>query len=130
MSEQYYVHYAEPGETGNKVDVRWLTLSGDGPVGLLAAGLPHLSVSALPFTTADLDGPKHSYELTPREFTTLALDLKQMGVGGDDSCGAQPHEEYRLPPTKYGYQFCLRTSDPAHDSPAALVKQALPWQNR
>jgi beta-galactosidase len=31
-----------------------------------------------------------------------------MGVGGDDSWGALPHEEYRLPAKPYSYRFRLR----------------------
>ena len=126
VADQFYVHYVEPGETGNKVDVRWLALSGAGPVGIVAAGMPHLSVNALPFTTADLEGPAHPYELTPRSSTTLNLDLKQLGVGGDNSWGARPHEEYRLPAAPYEYSFRLRAYDRVGESPAALSKVRLP----
>ena len=39
---------------------------------------------------------------------TVNLDHRQMGVGGDDSWGAQPHAEYRLPADKtYRYSFRL-----------------------
>ena len=38
---------------------------------------------------------------------TVNLDHRQMGVGGDDSGGAQPHKEYRLPAEHYEYRFRL-----------------------
>jgi beta-galactosidase len=38
---------------------------------------------------------------------TVNLDHRQMGVGGDDSWGAQPHNEYRLPVMHYDYKFRL-----------------------
>jgi len=39
-----------------------------------------------------------------------------MGVGGDDSWGAQPHAEYRLPADKsYQYKFIL---EPVRAPPA------------
>ena len=126
IKDQYFMDYSEPGETGNKVDVRWVALTGEGPIGLLAVGLPHLSVNALPFTTADLEGPKHPHELTPRDFVTLNLDLKQMGVGGDDSWGAWPHAEYRIPAQAYDYRFRLRAFDPRQDVPMELSRRALP----
>jgi beta-galactosidase len=126
VAEQYFVHYAEPGETGNKVDVRWLALSGAGDAGLLISGMPLLSANALPFATFDLEGPKHPYELTPRDFTTLNVDFRQVGVGGDDSWGAQPHPEFRLPPARYEYQFRLQAYRAAQESPAQLSKRALP----
>ncbi len=39
---------------------------------------------------------------------TLNLDLRQTGVGGDDSWGARPHPEYTLAPEPYRYSFTLR----------------------
>lgn len=126
VNKQYFVAYSEPGESGNKVDVRWVALTGPGSVGLLAVGMPLLSVNALPFTAADLEGPKHSHELAPRAFVALNLDLKQMGVGGDDSWGALPHEAFRIPAQAYSYSLRLRTFDPALESPADLAKTALP----
>ncbi len=37
----------------------------------------------------------------------MNLDYRQMGVGGDDSWGAWPHAQYRLPARAYGYKFRL-----------------------
>jgi beta-galactosidase len=124
--DQFFVDYAEPGESGNKVGVRWATLTGDSTIGLLVIGQPELSVNALPYTTADLEGPKHPYELTLRDFVTLNVDLKQMGVGGDNSWGAQPHGEYRLKPQAYAYTLRLRAFNTASENPAALSKLRLP----
>jgi len=31
-----------------------------------------------------------------------------MGVGGDNSWGARPHEEFRLPGREYAYRFLIR----------------------
>ena len=126
VRDQYYVDYSEPGECGNKVDVRWATLTGKLPVGLLAVGIPRLSVNALPFTTSDLEGPKHPHELTPRDFVTLNLDHKQMGLGGDNSWGAWPHAEYRIPVQPYEYRFRLRAFDTRRESPAELSRFVLP----
>ncbi|MNT69280.1 Beta-galactosidase [compost metagenome] len=36
------------------------------------------------------------------------IDLQQMGVGGDNSWGAQTHPQYRLPYQDYQYSFILR----------------------
>ncbi len=126
IAEQFFADYSEPGESGNKVDVRWVALTGGGEVGVLAVGRPLLSVSALPFSTAALEGPKHPFEIERGDGVTLNLDLRQMGVGGDDSWGALPHEEYRLPAQAYAYAFYLRAFNPAQDSPAVLSKRDLP----
>jgi beta-galactosidase len=35
------------------------------------------------------------------------IDHKQMGVGGDNSWGAKPHEQYTLPAQNYEFTFQL-----------------------
>ncbi|MBI5396595.1 MAG: DUF4981 domain-containing protein [Verrucomicrobia bacterium] len=104
---QFFSDYTEPGESGNKVNVRWAALS-NGKVGLLAVGMPLLSVNALHHTTDDLQSAKHAFELPARDITVLNLDLVQQGVGGDNSWGAWPHEEFMIPCREQGYSFRLR----------------------
>jgi len=109
VEEQFYADYTETGETGNKVDLRWLALA-NGKIGLLVIpdrpGL--LSANALHYGTADLNAGKHAFELPHRDYVTLNLDLKQQGVGGDNSWGAWPHEEFLIPCQEYSYSFRLR----------------------
>ena len=50
----------------------------------------------------------HSTDVTPREQVNLNIDLAQMGVGGDNSRGAQTHWQYRLTARKYEYSFRIR----------------------
>ena len=88
--------YVRPQENGNRTDVRWVALTGADGTGLLASGMPLLSVSAWPFTMADLEKATHVNELPRRDSITLNLDHRQMGVGGDDGWGARPHPEYTL----------------------------------
>jgi beta-galactosidase len=107
VEEQFYPHYTEPGETGNKVDVRWVALTDEKGSGLLAIGLPLLSVNALHHTTEDLNAGKHPHVIPRRDYVTLNLDLKQQGLGGDDSWGAWPHSEFLIPLQEYRYSFRL-----------------------
>ena len=126
VSEQYF-DYSEPGETGNKVDVRWVTLTNDKGIGLLAIGQPALSVNALHYTTEDLMSASHGWEMTRRDYITLNLDLVQMGIGGDDSWGAMPHQEFRIPSDKsYSYSFCLRPFSSKDVDLDKLVKRVFP----
>jgi len=99
--------YVRPQENANRTDVRWVTLTNAQGVGLRATGL--LSVSAWPYTMADLQSGRHIHDLPRRNAITVNLDHKQMGVGGDNSWGARPHPEYTLPATKtYSYDFTLQ----------------------
>jgi beta-galactosidase len=90
------------------VDVRWVALRRDRGVGLLAVGMPLLSVNALRYGTEDLNAGMHPHELPKREEVTLNLDLMQQGVGGDNSWGDWPHEEHLIPCQQYEYSFILQ----------------------
>jgi beta-galactosidase len=118
--------YARPQENGNKTDVRWLTLTDEDGVGLLAVGMPLLSVSAWPYTMADLERARHINELPPRDTITLNLDYRQMGVGADDGWGARPHPEYCLPCQPYSYRFRLRPCTPDMGDANTLARASLP----
>jgi beta-galactosidase len=118
--------YSQPQETGNHVDARWLALTDDGGHGLLAVGEPTLSAGALHYATEDIDQAGHTYELTRLPETVLNLDLAQRGLGGDDSWGALPHEEFRLMKKAYSYRVRLHPFDARADSPMTLSKVAMP----
>ena len=122
--------YVRPQETGTRSDVRWTALTDEAGAGLLVVGLPHLSFSALPYRISDLDGGEtksrtHWAELAPRNETTLAVDFRQAGVGGDDSWGAVPHREYTLWPQNLEYRFLMRPISP-DDDPGVLARLVLP----
>lgn len=106
-----YRSYIRPQESGNKTDVRWFTLSNNQGKGLYVGGLEkNLSVSAWPYSTKNLDEALHTYDLKPENYVTLNIDLKQMGVGGDDSwsMNALPHKEFRVPAKDYSYGFFIK----------------------
>jgi len=130
VMEQYHP-YIRPQENGNKTDVRWAALTNDNGIGLLAAGMPLLNVSANHFSIDDFaNGPekeqKHAADLIKRDWVTFNLDYKQMGVGGDTSWGkrARSHSEYTLPANKeYSYSFRLRPFSKKDGFPMALSKE-------
>ncbi len=113
ITEQYHP-YIRPQENGNKTENRWLTLTNSAGVGLKIIGQPLFDFSAQKFTTDDFDlggfeKPfKHTCDLVPKDFITLHVDFGQMGVGGDDSWGAQTHDEYKLFPKPYSLRFVLQ----------------------
>jgi beta-galactosidase len=124
VAEQAF-SYTEPGETGNKAGVRWVTLCDKRGVGLLAVGQPLLSVNALHHTTEDLMSCMHPWEMPLRQEVTLNLDLAQMGVGGDNSWGAMQHPEFLLPASQaYRYAFVLRPFKGDAKDAAALACRA------
>jgi beta-galactosidase len=118
--------YVRPQENGNRTDVRWIALTDAGGAGLLAVGLPQMSVSAWPYTMQDLETATHTNELPRRDTITVNLDYRQTGVGGDDGWGARPHAEYTLDPRPYAYRFRLRAYAPAMGPLDEVARRPLP----
>ncbi|HEV7329484.1 MAG TPA: glycoside hydrolase family 2 TIM barrel-domain containing protein [Flavisolibacter sp.] len=116
VDSQYTWNYIRPQEAGYKTDVRWVSLTNDEGRGILIQGLQPIGFSAIPQSTEDLDPgltkkQQHPTDLKPRNAVFLHIDLKQRGVGGDNSWGALPHREYRLLEKKYAYSYTLRYVD-------------------
>ena len=125
-----YTPYIRPQENGSRADVRWIAVADGAGTGLLVEGTM-LGASALPFLQEDFDeGPakrqRHTFHVQPRDLVELRLDHGQMGVGGDDSWGARPHERYRLAVRPYAYSFRLRPFAPADGDPAGLTRRSPP----
>ena len=117
IRDQFYSEYVIPGESGNKVDVRWVAITNSKGIGLLAIGSPLLSANAMKFSTEDIEKATYPYQITIRDFTVLNLDWKQEGMGGDTNWGDKvwPHKPYLIPASAQSYQFRLRPIDVGED---------------
>ena len=121
--DDQFVDYSKPQENGNKTDVRWVALTNENGIGLLAIGEPTLSVSARHFTTNDLQGVRYTHQMIRRDYITLNLDYKQMGVGGDNSWGLKVHDEYTLWPKEYKYSLRLKPLNLHKDNPMEIARK-------
>ncbi len=92
--DQMYVPYMEVQQTGQRTDVRWASLTNDNGIGLLAVGSPLMEINALFYTPEQLHETKYPWDLTKNDDITFRVDLREMGVGGDNSWGARPHTEF------------------------------------
>ena len=115
VNNQFYP-YIRPQETGNKTDVRWVSLLDAQGFRLKVTGLQPLAFTALHFTPEDLDPGltrklQHTVDVIPQKNVCLHVDLKQRGLGGDNSWGMYPHNEYRLLDKKYSYSYKLQLVD-------------------
>ena len=119
VADQYFA-YIRPQENGNKTDVRWMSITNKDGLGLQFIGSPLLSVSAHHQIMEDFESPdrtdgrgkegekmvrRHTTDVIPRDLTSINIDYRQMGVGGDNSWGALTHDEYRLKEKSYSYSF-------------------------
>ncbi len=99
--------YLVPQETGNRTGVRWAEVTDRKGHGVRFSapyfedgGDPEASrpgsmeFSAIPYSPEMLETARHPYELPRSSCTYVRCMLKQMGVAGDDSWGAQTHPEF------------------------------------
>jgi len=121
VADQYWP-YLRPQENGNKEDVRWAAITNKEGSGIIFKGAPLISVSAHHNIMEDFESPdrtdgrhvegvkpvnRHTTDVVARDLTSVNIDHKQMGVGGDNSWGAPIHEEYRLTEQSYSYTFTM-----------------------
>lgn len=100
--------YVIPQACGNHTHVRFAEITNSAGVGLRITGDQPLSFGALPYTCHELEAAFHHYELPPVHKTVLSINHREMGVGGDDSWGAQPLAEYKIPANQnYDYRFTI-----------------------
>ena len=112
VTEQFYP-YIKPQETGTKTDIRWLKLTNGAGRGFAFEAEEPFSASALHYYIDTLDdGPnkhnRHSELLKEDDVTNLLLDWRQMGLGCEDSWGAVPLPEHRMPYGEYRFHFVIR----------------------
>lgn len=112
VGEQAFAYY-RPQETGNKTDVRWLTLKNKTGKGIEIRGNQPLSVSATNYKPEDLDPgmtkkQQHWSDVNSRWETVLCIDLFQRGVAGLDSWGAKPLDKYRFGGKEYRYSYTIK----------------------
>lgn len=112
--DKEFFPYLRPQETGNHTDIRWGTLTDTNGTGLKVYGLQPLNLTALNVGVDQIDPgmvkrQMHPSDIHPdRDRIYLNVDLAQSGVGGDNSWGAAPHRQYRLPgDATYTYTFIL-----------------------
>lgn len=123
--EQFHP-YVRAQESGNKCDVRWVTLRDASGDGLMVKGEQPLNISAWNFPQEDIDyipfnsERRHGGSIAPKEMIWLNIDHQLMGVGGDNTWGAQVHPEYTITPQKSQYSFIIlplsSNDDPAKQS--------------
>ncbi len=138
VADQYWA-YLRPQENGNKTDVRWLAITDSNGNGLFFEGMPHLEVGAHHNLQEDFESVirsfenqpgktpvvnRHTTDVKPRDLTSVNVDYKQMGVGGDNSWGARTHDQYRLTEKEYQYSFRMKAIT-SGEKPTEMAKQEL-----
>ena len=122
VEDQYHYGYVRPQESGTKTEIKWMKVLDDNGAGFEITSDVRFSASALPFSVEQLDvralgnNQAHSLELKAQAYenkrslgkTYVNFDLRQMGLGCEDSWGAVPRPEYMIPAAEYDFFFVLR----------------------
>ena len=106
VSDQYFP-YVMHQENGNKTDVRWIKITDDAATGMKITGTPLMEVNVQNYSQQALNLAKPSKRLFRGDKTYVNIDLKQMGLGGDDSWSPRVHEEYQLKEKSYRFGFVI-----------------------
>lgn len=110
---QFTQNYVRPQENGYRTDTRWLNLTNTNGIGLQVEGIQPICFSAMPYQNEQFDEGtvkknRHPIDVIKKPLVSLHIDLKQRGVGGDNTWGMLPHDEYRLLEKKYTYGYIIR----------------------
>lgn len=111
VTDQFYP-YNRPQETGTKSDIRYWRMLDNAGKGLEFASVDPFSASALHYSIESLDEglekhQTHSPEVDPVDYTNLCIDKEMMGLGGEDSWGARPLNQYQLPYKSRTFTFMM-----------------------
>ncbi len=119
-----YEPYIRPQENNHRTDIRWCALTNKSGKGILFIADRTFELNASPYTLESFDSGdsidngdpvtdktnhRHLTDPLPQKLIDLFIDYRMMGVGGDNSWGALPHEKYLIfagkEPITYGFSI-------------------------
>lgn len=106
--DELFTNYVKPQENGNRTDCKWVSLTNDRGLGIMAATKDRLDFSAMYYEAVDLEKAKHNVDLVKRDYIVLNVDYKQNGLGSN-SCGQNQLDKYRckFEPFKLSMKFSV-----------------------
>ena len=122
-----FTNYVVPQSNGNHMDCKWVSLTDDRGMGLVASTEDSFHFSASFYEEKDLEAAKHTCDLKKRDYIVFHIDDKQTGLGSY-SCGQWQLDQYR---TKFEpFRLCFRltpfNNKEASDKQIAHEKLILP----
>lgn len=89
-----FTNYVVPQANGNHMDCKWVSLTNDRGMGLVASTEDSFNFSASFYEEKDLDAAKHTCDLVKRDYVVFNIDYKQNALGSY-SCGQWQLDKYR-----------------------------------
>ncbi len=121
--DQFVTTYSEPSESGNKTDVRWAAVTDASGMGLMVMATDKLlSVNAQNYSQKEIETNDYFYTMTPSKEVFFNIDMRQMGVAGNNSWGAIAYPEYRIQNQAMSYSYRLKPIDKVVAPNGKMVK--------
>ena len=123
-----YEPFAHPQSNGNRIGLRWLTLTNSEGNGVKVETSGDVAFSLTPWTEAELRTARHEWELPTSNRVVAHFDAIQQGLG-NKSCGPGPLSKYEIQKGKT-YSNIVRfipfseTADDTPDGISAVVNSA------
>ncbi|WP_303103898.1 beta-galactosidase subunit alpha [Megamonas funiformis] len=89
-----FTNYVIPQENGNHMGCKWVSMTNDRGMGLLASTEGDFNFSASWYEDKDLDDAKHTCDLVKCDYIVFNVDYKQNALG-TNSCGQWQLDKYR-----------------------------------
>lgn len=89
-----FTNYVVPQANGNHMDCKWVSLTNDRGMGLVASTEESFNFSASRYEEKDLDDAKHTCDLKKRDYVVFNIDYKQNALG-TYACGEWQLDRYR-----------------------------------
>ncbi|AZQ65114.1 DUF4981 domain-containing protein [Flammeovirga pectinis] len=114
--EEMYVPYIRPQENGYRTDARFFQLTSAKGNGVKFVADDVVSFSTLrnsiaDFNPADKKLQRHTIDIKPSDTIYIAVDYKQLGVGGDNSWSKNglAEKQYRIDASKCEFGFTIQS---------------------
>ena len=103
-ADRMFHYYVTPQSTGNRTEVRWMTLNDRQGKGWRIYSDVPFQFSVVPYPDQNIDEAKHVNELQRNGNITVHLDAEQAGVG-TATCGPGVRPEYRVKVAGRTFEF-------------------------
>jgi len=113
VDEQFCMTYVRPQESGSHCDLRWWRITDSSGHGLEVRSNVLFAASAIPYPMSQIDIHSEDYRKYPTLLektgkTYVNIDMAQAGLVCEDSWGAVPLPQYRIPYEKHTFEFVLK----------------------
>ncbi|MBK1877806.1 glycoside hydrolase family 2 TIM barrel-domain containing protein [Pelagicoccus mobilis] len=111
--EQLLFAYGRPQENGYRTDTRWLELTNSRGSGIRIQAIDRaFGFNARHQYESDFDpgmkkAQRRTSDIVRRPLVSVNIDHSQMGVGGDNSWGYRPHDQYLVAAEDMSYSYLI-----------------------